>query len=161
MLPAWMRVYGMGEPDHGQYDRVPLDFVYGCAMIIRRAVVEQAGLFDERFFMYYEDVDFCIRATQAGYRSALLPEITVWHDGSKSTSESYYLREFYHARSRMIFFLKHLRGFRIAQFFARETLYVFGTLRRNLFRRDLKAIGWYLRGIIQGIALGSVQATGK
>jgi len=152
MYPAWLIVYGMGEIDRGQYDQTPLDFVFGCAMIIRRAVFDTIGLFDERFFMYYEDGDFCLRAKRAGYQISLFPEIKIWHDGSASTRSRDHLREFYHIRSRMLFFRKHVHGLRILQFGLRETLYVFGIVRRNLFARKYANIVWYFKGLAQGIA---------
>jgi GT2 family glycosyltransferase len=152
MYPAWLIVYGMGEIDRGQYDRIALDFVFGCAMIIRRAVFDTIGLFDERFFMYYEDGDFCLRAKKAGYQIGLFPEIKIWHDGSASTRSRDHLREFYHIRSRILFFRKHVQGLRIIQFGLRETLYVFGIVRRNLFAGKFANIAWYFKGLAQGMA---------
>lgn len=49
------------------------DALYGAAMLIRRSVFERIGLFDERFFMYYEDIDLCRRAWAAGFRVAYAP----------------------------------------------------------------------------------------
>lgn len=159
MLPAWLIVYGMHEQDSGQYDHISLDFVFGCAMIIRRVVLERIGGLDERFFVYYEDVDLCLRSKQAGYGIGFFPHITVWHDGSHSTQDITYLREFYYIRSRMILFHKHVQGWRLWQFFARETLYVAGIVRTYLMKGDLKTIAWYFKGLVQGIAFGRLLTT--
>jgi GT2 family glycosyltransferase len=155
MLPHWMLVHGMDELDDGQYDTHNFDFVFGCAMIIRREVIETIGLFDERFFFYYEDTDYCLRARAAGFAVALLPDISVWHDGSYSTEHVRPWRTFLHIRSRMIFFFKYLGYAARWCFFARESLYIASVIGRSLRRGEFDNIAWYLKGLVQGIALGS------
>jgi len=54
-------------------------FLTGCAMLIRREVFERVGFFEEEFFMYGEDVDFCLRATRAGFKLLYVPRAKVWH----------------------------------------------------------------------------------
>ena len=49
-----------------------VDFVTACGMLIRRDCLETVGLFDERFFMYYEDSDYCLRACRAGHRAIIV-----------------------------------------------------------------------------------------
>lgn len=154
MRPHWMVVFGMDEPDHGQHDARPLDFVFGCAMIIRRSVVEQIGLLDERFFVYYEDADYCLRARQAGFAVALLPDIHIEHAGSHSTRQQLAWRAFLHIRNRMVFFHKHLHGPARWRFFLRESLYIASVLGRSLLRGDLRGAHAYLLGLAQGIAHG-------
>ena len=58
--------------------RMP-DYVEGSCMLIRRGVFESVGLFDERFFFYYEDADLCRRAREAGWRLAVAPGARVAH----------------------------------------------------------------------------------
>lgn len=62
-----------------------VDWLAGASMMIRRAVFEQIGLFDERFFLYYEETDFCLRARRAGFLTFYLPESRVEHVGAAST----------------------------------------------------------------------------
>jgi GT2 family glycosyltransferase len=57
----------------------PSDWVSACAMIIRRQVFEQIGAFDEDYFMYYEEVDFCLRAAAAGWQRWYVPAARVVH----------------------------------------------------------------------------------
>jgi GT2 family glycosyltransferase len=89
---------------------VSIPTAFGCALLIRRTVFEQTGLFDERFFFYYEDTDFCLRARAAGFDIAYLPGAVVYHAVSASTRGIAGLREFYMARSRQIFFRKRRAG---------------------------------------------------
>jgi GT2 family glycosyltransferase len=56
-----------------------VDYVTGCALLIKRRVIESVGKLDERFFAYFEETEWCARARNAGYRVAYVPEASVWH----------------------------------------------------------------------------------
>ncbi len=60
--------------------RLSSDWLSGCALVARRTTWERLGGFDEGFFMYFEDVDVCLRARAAGFRIAVYPEALVRHD---------------------------------------------------------------------------------
>jgi GT2 family glycosyltransferase len=101
-----------GQIDTGQWtEPVARDFVTGCGMLLTRQLLEQVGLFDESFFMYYEDSDLCLRAKKAGFGISLVPAAKMWHKvarssgGSDSADERYWM-----ARSSVLFFCKHARG---------------------------------------------------
>ena len=68
-------------PDQPQ----PVDWIAGASMMIRGAVFASIGLFDERFFLYYEETDFCRRARRAGFPCWYVPQSRVAHVGSAST----------------------------------------------------------------------------
>ncbi len=75
-----------GQRDHAHWPAIlERDFVPGCAMLLSRSVLESVGLFDERFFMYYEDSDFCLRVRQAGFRILLAPGARMWHKVAASS----------------------------------------------------------------------------
>lgn len=59
-----------------------------AAMMIRKEVIEKIGLFDERFFLYYEDADYCLRTHDAGFTVHINPEAVVEHVGSASTGRT-------------------------------------------------------------------------
>ncbi|MBN1581364.1 MAG: glycosyltransferase family 2 protein, partial [Anaerolineae bacterium] len=101
---------GAGELDRGQYDEAAdVEYVTGAAFALRRDVLEQVGLLDERFFPgYYEDTDYCLRVHQAGYRIRYVPDAVVIHHVSTSTRQDWVRRRFYYYRNRLIFALKHL-----------------------------------------------------
>lgn len=65
-----------------------VDCVSGCVFLIRRSVLAQVGGFDERFFMYYEEADFCARVRQAGHRVRFLPGTAFVHEGGLSAAQS-------------------------------------------------------------------------
>lgn len=60
------------------------DWVPGCYCVIRREVIDQVGLFDARYFLYYEEVDLCFAAKKAGWQVTYLPDATVVHIGGES-----------------------------------------------------------------------------
>jgi GT2 family glycosyltransferase len=100
--------YGLHEEDSGQYDTPrDVDYVIGAVLAVKRETLARIGLFDEGFFLFYEDVDLCTRAKQAGYRVIYVPDAVAVHAESTSTvkgSRSYY-RHMHGSRWRYL--LKH------------------------------------------------------
>ncbi len=77
---------GIREKDSGQYDSpCEIDYVTGCAMMIKTGVIAEIGLLDPAFEAYFEDTDLCMRARAAGYRIVYAPKAKVWHKISQST----------------------------------------------------------------------------
>ena len=80
------------------------DWVGGMFMLFRREVYRQTGGFDEKFFLYYEDVDLCARVWLLGLRVALIPQVSVIHEARRSSHKKlpYFL---HHVQSMLRFFL--------------------------------------------------------
>jgi len=83
-----------------------VDFVSGCAMMIRNDVFEKIGFFDERFFLYYEDVDFCFRVRKANFKIIFVPQAVVTHH-YQSTIEKEKKKRYFMARNHFLFLAKH------------------------------------------------------
>jgi hypothetical protein len=82
---GWISHTGIREVDRGQYDAIQkVDYLTGCCMLVKRKVIEQIGLLDERYHIYGEDADWCIRAARAGYTLLYVPSAVVWHKLSVS-----------------------------------------------------------------------------
>lgn len=80
---------GVDEVDHGQYDTVqPTDFVSGCLMLFDNTVVNKIGFWDENYFLYYEDADYCVRAGKNGIGLLYDPSVVIWHLNAASTGGS-------------------------------------------------------------------------
>ncbi len=77
--------YTMGNWDHAEDRQV--DALSGACMLVRREVIEQAGGFDEQFFMYGEDLDWCRRMRCAGWQVWFVAAASVRHDGAHSTRQ--------------------------------------------------------------------------
>ena len=84
-----------------------VDWVHGAAMMIRMDAFRQAGGFDERFFMYLEDVDLCRRLADLGWRVAFFPPASLVHLENRSTAAVPERRVYQHARSRSLYATKH------------------------------------------------------
>ncbi len=100
--------YYLGYLDADQTNEV--DVLAGCFMFIRRDALGRAGLLDEAFFMYGEDIDLSYRIIQAGYRNYYFPETKIIHYKGESTKKGSlnYVRTFYQAM--IIFTQKHFSG---------------------------------------------------
>lgn len=98
------RMRGIGEEDHGQYRAItPVDFVTGCALLVSRAALEQAGLLDERFFMYYEETEWCVRIARAGLKVAHVPQSRLLHKIPVADRVDRPYVAYYMTRNRLLF----------------------------------------------------------
>src|SRR5450830_419774 len=95
----------MAEWDHAQTRQV--DQVIGAFFLVRRNLFEALHGFDERFFVYFEEVDFSYRARQAGWRSVYLAEAQAFHAGGGTSNQVKARRLFYSLRSRLLYAFKH------------------------------------------------------
>ncbi len=101
-----------------------VDWVNGAAMFVRRQVYEQVGGFDEQFFMYSEELDWCYRTQRAGWQIIYLPTAQVTHYEGKSSEQAVAARDIHFHSSKVRFFRKYygaraaetLRAFLLAMF---------------------------------------------
>jgi N-acetylglucosaminyl-diphospho-decaprenol L-rhamnosyltransferase len=87
-----------------------VDQIIGAFFLVRRTLYEELGGLDERFFVYFEEVDFCYRARVRGYASVYLSDATAQHYGGGSTEQVKATRLFYSLRSRILYGRKHFSG---------------------------------------------------
>jgi GT2 family glycosyltransferase len=80
-----------------------VDYVTGCALLIRRDAVEKIGLLDERFFAYWEEVEWCTRARAAGFRVVHLPTARVWHGLKQEDRETSRAYQYLMTRNRLLY----------------------------------------------------------
>lgn len=101
--------YGYGELDRGHWDEQrEVEYVTGAAMAIRREVLERIGYLDDDFFpAYFEDVDICFRARQAGYKVVYVPTAALLHHESALTERETVQQHYYYHRNRLRLLLKH------------------------------------------------------
>lgn len=80
-------------------------YASGCAMLVKKEVFREIGLFDEKYFLYYEDADFCLRAAKKGFKIGVNPQAVVYHfEKSESNPEN---KNYWLALSGLIFFKTH------------------------------------------------------
>ncbi|MEY2420433.1 MAG: hypothetical protein QOI95_500 [Acidimicrobiaceae bacterium] len=99
---------GYLEPDRGQYDESEDVFAWcGGGVLLRREYLEQVGLFDESFFLYYEDTDLAWRGRAQGWHYRYVPSSVVRHLHAASTGESSPIFQHYVERNRLLMLLKN------------------------------------------------------
>jgi len=76
---------GLGDPRSAHTASHPVEWATGCALFFSRSTFERIGPFDEKFFLYLEDVDWCLRARRAGIRTWIIPDAVVRHEVSRTT----------------------------------------------------------------------------
>jgi GT2 family glycosyltransferase len=98
---------GVDELDRGQFSK-PVstqqesDFATGCCLLIRREVIETIGFIDDSYFLYWEDVDYSLRAKKAGFKIALEPTSIIYHkNASSSDGAGSRLQQYYQTRNRL------------------------------------------------------------
>lgn len=106
LYPAWG--HAMREWDHR--DSRQVDQVIGAFFLIRGPLFRQLGGFDERFFVYFEEVDLARRASLAGWNSHFLADVRAFHKGGGTSDQVKAHRLFYSLRSRLAYFDKHGNG---------------------------------------------------
>jgi GT2 family glycosyltransferase len=82
------------------------EYLAACCLLTRRSVIEEVGSFDESFFIYWDDVDWCTRVRNAGYRLKVFPELRSWHKGGIQTATST-VPTYYNMRNRVRFFSRY------------------------------------------------------
>ena len=126
---------GQDLPDSPAFDRPGrVDYVTGCLLLAPASLYERLGLLDERFFMYAEEVDFCLRARRAGLHSHYEPRSIIYHRVSRSMGGAYRpLYSYYQVRNLLEAYREHL-----------------GVRRYSL---PMLKLAWYLAGFQGYIAL--------
>jgi hypothetical protein len=149
LLPGsrYVREYLLADWDHAEAREV--DWVSGAAICLRREAWEEVGPLDEGFFMYCEDVDWCLRAWKAGWRIAYVPEAVIVHAIGRSSdlAPRRMILEFH--RSMIRFYYKHyaggypglLRGLPPVGIRLRAAFVLAGRFLRSHWRKQRKA-GW-------------------
>jgi len=94
---------GFGEEDHGQYDTAhTTPYAHGAAMLILRDAIDKVGLMPECYFLYYEELDWSMMFTRAGYHIWYEPKCAIYHKESQATGQNSPLRTYYLTRNRLL-----------------------------------------------------------
>ncbi|MCX7661081.1 MAG: glycosyltransferase family 2 protein, partial [Candidatus Omnitrophica bacterium] len=97
--------YLMGSWAHDSLREV--DQPYGACLLFKEEIVKKVGLMDERFFMYYDEVDLCYRIKKTGGKIFFVPQIKIIHYANQSSNQVPLEAERWKYRSRLLFFEKH------------------------------------------------------
>ena len=154
---------GMKQADRGQYDtRREVDYLAGCCLLVKNEVIQKIGLFDESYFCYWDETDFCVRAAKAGYKVVYIPEARMWHkipmkekirDKSPDSGRAAGIPYYYTTRNRFKFMRKYATRWQYLSFFA----YFFGYYLWYMvgvclvYHRDINRLASFYRGVRDGL----------
>jgi GT2 family glycosyltransferase len=148
------RSRGWNQLDRGQFDSVEqVDYIPGCGLLARAAMIRDVGLLDLHYpFIYYEDTDWCYRASRAGYKMVYAPGARLWHKVSTSMGGGYNPRALYlQGLNSVVFMRKHASALQWAKFLSTTIL----TLPPLLLVRTLQGHGQAVvakaTGILDGL----------
>lgn len=99
---------GQNELDQGQF-KAPhqVEWISGCAILVRKAVIGQVGMLDPNFFIYWEETEWCIRAMRGGWQIFNVPRARVWHKGVQRDYQPKPSFTYYGTRNHLLTLSKH------------------------------------------------------
>jgi GT2 family glycosyltransferase len=105
----WQSIHlGQNEFDEGQFNAVrQVQWISGCAIMVRRAVIEQVGMLDAEYFLYWEETEWCIRAGRAGWKIFHAPHAKLWHKGVDRNYQPKPYVTYYVTRNHLLTLSKH------------------------------------------------------
>lgn len=140
---------GQNEPDVGQFPQPHLvDWISGCAILVRRAVIEQLGMLDDHFFYYWEETEWCVRAGQAGWRIVHVPQAKLWHKGVQINYQPGPNIAYYNTRNYLLLLHKHRAPFIVR---GRAWYRIIRTYMSMSLKPERKTNGEARRAMVQGM----------
>jgi GT2 family glycosyltransferase len=105
----WQSIHlAKNERDLGQYIHPhAVEWISGCAILVRHPVIEEVGGIDERFFYYWEETEWCLRAGKAGWRIMHVPQARIWHKGVQRNYSPKPSVTYYGTRNHLLTLAKH------------------------------------------------------
>jgi GT2 family glycosyltransferase len=153
LIPGTLATYSLYKEDLAT-EKLPkissVDFISGCGMMIRSDIFREVGYFDTSFFMYGEEVDFCQRVRQAGFKLASVSGAKMWHKVSLSSKRDRPKSRYYQIRNQIWFYRKH------ASIPQKPLMFIFSLIRsswigvKDLYYLRSKLISPLLKGWFEG-----------
>lgn len=144
---------GLRQRDDGSYNQTKeVSFITGCALLIKAPVVQQIGLLDELFFLSYEDADWSMRASRAGFKQYYVPASVIWHKDSYDTTKNLGVagKNFHTMRNAVLFARKHLQARHWPLFMMSIGKYIVYRSLAELRKGNIKTITALYRGVWNG-----------
>lgn len=157
-LRGCSRHFGFGRKDDGSFDQ-PRQVPYSptCCMLIKREVFAQVGLMDSRYFVYFDDTDFCLRAYRASLKLMYLPTARVYHKVSSLVGHRSDTSLRYVTRNHVYYVMKHFRLWMLWYYLPVCQIHI---VRRCLqAKRKLRAFFMLQEAFWEGVALSSQPAS--
>ena len=148
-ITARNQAIGFAEEDKGQYNTpYSTPYAHGAAMLIKREAIEKVGLMPECYFLYYEELDWSMMFTRAGYEIWYEPACTIYHKESQSTGQDSPLRTYYMSRNRLLLVKRNWSG--LTKYLS--YIYLIGIVAlRDVCKFAIKGRTDYLKASYKGI----------
>lgn len=134
--------------DTGNYDRnYEVDYAGGACILCKKEVIDTIGLWDDTFFAYWEETDWCLRGKKEGYASMYAWKAKIWHkEGATSGSG---LNTYFMTRNRAYFVKKHTDAAEYRQFLLYQMCFQFWYMLfiYGIYQRDFTKLRYYIKGI--------------
>lgn len=146
-LTARNQTIGKNEKDTGQYEeRREVPYAHGAAMMLKREVVEKAGEMPDLYFLYYEELDWCVQIRKAGYKIMYEPSAVILHKESMSVGKMSTLKTFYLTRNRILFMRRTAKWYHLLLF---SLFFGFITFPRWVVTYTLKKEWGHLKAFVR------------
>jgi GT2 family glycosyltransferase len=141
---------GLMEEDRGQYDvSRTTSAAHGCAMMVKREILENVGMFAEKFFLYYEEWDWSSRILRAGYKIWYTADAEIYHKESLTVGKTNPIKVYYHTRNRILYMRRNSNAFQFSVFTFVFTFFVVPkTTAIFIARKEFLQFRYFLKGIL-------------
>ena len=148
-LTGRSKMLGDLEIDQGQHDIQRITaYAHGAAMLVKREVVKEIGYLHEGYFMYYEEIDWCLKMVRNGYKIYYESSAVIYHKDSVSIGRGSPMKTYYYSRNRILFMRRSYKKSQVVFFYIYFILFVLPTsLIRLLFNKQASHIPLFLKGI--------------
>lgn len=135
-------------------DIVQTDYVCGCALFMRTSIIKEVGLLNEKFFLCWEEIDFCSRARNKGFKCLVVPKSKVWHKVSTSfNGDNTPLKEYFNTRNVLLWAKMNLPFFKKWHVYKVTTANIFKLFFPGIYETEkyplIKRLYWDLLEIKQ------------
>jgi len=147
---------GCNEIDIGQFDRMKaVDYISGCALLIKRELLEKIEFLNPIYFAYFEETEMCMRAKNHGYGVIYTPQARIWHKVSSSTKKSG--RHLYYLTRNRFIFIKNNSSNKVQcttflmYFFLKQL--IVNTIILLILNRNLSLLKSFFKGMYDGLKI--------
>lgn len=147
-----LRMHGIGskKPDNKKYDQLKeTPYAHGCAMLVRREVINNVGMMPEEYFLYYEEHDWSESIRKSGYSIYYQPQSVVYHKESVSVQKQSELKTYYINRNRILFMR---RNFNLPSKIVASIFILFISVPKNLLTYSIKREYGHLKAYLNAIS---------
>ena len=142
------------EIDNGQFDEITeVDYIASCALLTKKELFEEIGYMDTKYFAYWDETDWCVRALKAGYKVLYVPKAKMWHKVSSTSKKISGFAEYYLTRNRFLFMKEHATRMQylsfLLYFFGFEFWFTSGIY--IVYHKDINAFISFFRSVMDGL----------